>query len=167
MPKEKTKEQRIKTEWSRLKAIYSDLPDSKKAIVFPLLQNLAFMKITLDDLQQSINENGCSEDYKNGENQYGRKAAADLQAYNSLIKNYNAVSDRLEKLLPPEKKDRQGSFFMEFSPDLVRRFLKIFEKKRNKKRVNENVLQKKRMLINPHKHWKTTLQQQKSHQSKD
>ena len=84
MPKEKTKEQRIKTEWSRLKAIYSDLPDNKKAIVFPLLQNLAFMKITLDDLQQSINENGCSEDYKNGENQYGRKAAADLQAYNSL-----------------------------------------------------------------------------------
>ena len=56
---------------------------------------------------------------------------------------------------------------MEFSPDLVRRFLKIFEKKRNKKRANENVLQKKRMLINPHKHWKTTLQQQKSHQSKD
>lgn len=84
MPKEKTKEQRIKTEWSRLKAICSDLPDNKKAIVFPLLQNLAFMKITLDDLQQSINENGCSEDYKNGENQYRRKAAADLQAYNSL-----------------------------------------------------------------------------------
>ena len=111
MPKEKTKEQRIKTEWSRLKAIYSDLPENKKAIVFPLLQNLAFMKITLDDLQQSINENGCSEDYKNGENQYGRKAAADLQAYNSLIKNYNAVSDRLEKLLPPEKKESRLEAF--------------------------------------------------------
>ena len=79
------------------------MPDSKKAIVFPLLQNLAFMKITLDDLQQSINENG--------ENQYGRKAAADLQAYNSLIKNYNAVSDRLEKLLPPEKKQSRLEAF--------------------------------------------------------
>lgn len=105
------KEPRIKTEFNRLKTIYSDLPDSKKAIVFPLLQNLAFMKITLDDLQQSINENGCSEDYKNGENQYGRKAAADLQAYNSLIKNYNAVSDRLEKLLPPEKKESRLEAF--------------------------------------------------------
>ena len=41
---------------------------------------------------------------------------------------------------------------MEFSPDLVRSFLKIFEKKRNKKRANENVFQKERMLINPHKH---------------
>lgn len=111
MPKEKTKEQRIKTEFNRLKAIYSDLPDNKKAIVFPLLQNLAFMKITLDDLQQSINENGCSEDYKNGENQYGRKAASDLQAYNSLIRGYNAVSDRLEKLLPPEKKQSRLEAF--------------------------------------------------------
>ena len=111
MPKERKKEPRIKTEFNRLKTIYSDLPDSKKAIVFPLLQNLAFMKITLDDLQQSINENGCSEDYKNGENQYGRKAAADLQAYNRLIKNYNAVSDRLEKLLPPEKKESRLEAF--------------------------------------------------------
>ena len=89
---------------TRLKKIYACLPKNKLAIVTPLLENAAFMKITLDDLQDSINENGCSDEYKNGENQYGKKAAADLQAYNSLIKNYNTVSDRLEKLLPPEQK---------------------------------------------------------------
>ena len=101
---EKTKEERIKSELSRLKKIYNKLPKNKLAIVIPLLENAAFMKITLDDLQNSINENGCSDEYKNGENQYGKKAAADLQAYNSLIKNYNTVSDRLEKLLPSEQK---------------------------------------------------------------
>ena len=99
-----SKENRIKKELTRLVDIYAVLPENKQAIVKPLLENAAFMKITLDDLQKSINENGCSDEYKNGENQYGKKAAADLQAYNSLIKNYNNISDRLEKLLPPEQK---------------------------------------------------------------
>ena len=100
-----TKETRIKQELMRLAEIYRDLPENKRALVTPLLENAAFMKITLEDLQASINRNGCSDEYKNGENQYGKKAAADLQAYNSLIKNYNTISDRLEKLLPPEQRE--------------------------------------------------------------
>lgn len=100
----KKKETRIAEELQRLMDIYKDLPENKLEIVKPLIQNASFMKITLEDLQMSINQNGCSDEYKNGENQYGKKAAADLQAYNSLIKNYNTISDRLEKILPPEKR---------------------------------------------------------------
>lgn len=101
---EKTKEERIKKELNRLKRIYRVLTPNKLAIVTPLLENAAFMKVTLEDLQTIINDNGCSDEYKNGANQFGKKASADLQAYNSLIKNYNTVSDRLEKLLPPEQR---------------------------------------------------------------
>lgn len=101
---ENDKENRIKKELARLKRIYKVLPTNKLAIVMPLLENAAFMKVTLDDLQKTINANGCSDDYQNGANQFGKKASADLQAYNSLIKNYNTVSDRLEKLLPPEQR---------------------------------------------------------------
>lgn len=100
----KKKETRISEEFTRLLEIYKDLPENKMKLIRPLIQNAAFMKVTLEDLQLSINKNGCSEEYKNGENQYGKKAAADLQAYNSLIKNYNTVSDRLEKMLPTEKR---------------------------------------------------------------
>ena len=107
------KEERISKELKRLKAIYKDLPKNKLAIVTPLLENAAFMKITLEDLQKSINESGCSDEYKNGANQYGKKASADLQAYNSLIKNYNTVSDRLEKLLPAEKKQSRLEALMD------------------------------------------------------
>lgn len=98
------KEESILKELKRLKAIYRGLPKNKLAIVTPLLENMAFMKITLDDLQKRINQSGCSDEYKNGANQYGKKASADLQAYNSLIKNFNTVSDRLEKMLPEEKR---------------------------------------------------------------
>ena len=101
---EKTKEERIKKELNRLKRIYRVLTPNKLAIVTPLLENAAFMKVTLEDLQKIINDNGCSDEYQNGANQFGKKASADLQAYNSLIKNYNTVSDRLEKLLPPEQR---------------------------------------------------------------
>lgn len=100
----KKKETRIKDELARLSEIYKVLPPNTLAIVMPLLENAAFMKVTLDDLQEVINANGCSDDYQNGANQFGKKASADLQAYNSLIKNYNTVSDRLEKLLPPEQR---------------------------------------------------------------
>ena len=100
----KKKETRIKDELARLSDIYKVLPPNTLAIVMPLLENAAFMKVTLDDLQEVINANGCSDDYQNGANQFGKKASADLQAYNSLIKNYNTVSDRLEKLLPPEQR---------------------------------------------------------------
>lgn len=101
---EKTKEERIKKELNRLKRIYRVLTPNKLAIVTPLLENAAFMKVTLEDLQGIINDNGCSDEYQNGANQFGKKTSADLQAYNSLIKNYNTVSDRLEKLLPPEQR---------------------------------------------------------------
>lgn len=104
---------RIKKEKARLAKIYACLPENKLAIITPLIENAAFMKITLDDLQESINTNGCSEEYKNGENQYGKKAAADLQAYNQLIKNYNKVSERLESLLPPTKSNKLGELMGE------------------------------------------------------
>lgn len=56
-------------------AHYAELPKNQMAIVEPLIQNAAFMKITLDDLQKSINADGCSEEYMNGANQYGKKPA--------------------------------------------------------------------------------------------
>lgn len=98
------KDTKIKKELERLDEIYKELPENKYKIVYPLLENAAFMKVTLEDLQYMINKEGCHDEYKNGANQYGRKASADLQAYNSLIKNYNSISERLEKMLPPEKK---------------------------------------------------------------
>lgn len=101
----KLKSTRINEEFARLKAKYQTLPENQMAIVEPLLQNAAFMKITLDDLQVVINDEGCSEEYMNGANQYGKKASSALQAYNSLIKNYNTVSERLSKLLPPDKQE--------------------------------------------------------------
>lgn len=102
---ETTKEKRIKAELNRIKEKFSDADANQKAIVAPLMQNAAFMKVTLEDLQEIINLEGVTDSYQNGANQHGIKQSATLQSYNSLIKNYTAVIKALSKLLPPEKKE--------------------------------------------------------------
>ena len=96
------KQKRIENELKKLNKLYEDLPQNKKDLLEPLIQNASFMKATLEDLQEIINIEGSTDNYKNGENQYGRKPSANLQAYNTLIKNYANTIDKLEKMLPPE-----------------------------------------------------------------
>ena len=85
-----------------MKKLFAALPENELKFCDPLLQNAAFMAVTLQDLQASIIENGTSDVYKNGRNQSGTKASADLQAYNSLAKVYNALMDKLSAKLPKE-----------------------------------------------------------------
>ena len=65
---EKEKRKRIKTEIKRLESIYKDLSKNTKKSVKVLIENAAFMTITLEDLQNSINRNGVTDKYQNGEN---------------------------------------------------------------------------------------------------
>ena len=100
---ELTKEQKIDKEEKKLLKLYKNLPKTKQTLVKPLIQNAAFMAVTLRELQEAINENGCVEEYQHGKNQSGKKATTEAQTYNSMIKNYTAIIDKLDKLLPPEK----------------------------------------------------------------
>ena len=97
-----TKEKRIKAEYTRMKKLFAQLPENELRFCDHLLQNAAFMFATLQDLQLAINQNGVTDVYQNGANQSGTKASADLQAYNSLAKVYNALMDKLSAKLPKE-----------------------------------------------------------------
>ena len=59
--KEKTKEQRIKTEKNRLKGIFKDLDENKRKLVTPLIEKAAFMSIELDDLQAKLEKDGWTQ----------------------------------------------------------------------------------------------------------
>lgn len=96
----KKKETRIREEFESLKKLCSGLPPNKLAVALPLVEQAAFMRITLTDLQAEISEVGCVEEYQNGRNQSGFKVTASLQAYNSTVKNYAAVCERLDRILP-------------------------------------------------------------------
>ena len=111
MPKV-SKSTRIKSRLKELKELYQDLPEEKMKIAKPLMENAAFLEIELENLQKVISENGTVEDYKNGENQYGKKIGSEVQSYNSLMKTYNAINRRLEEMLPPKKKQSKFEKFL-------------------------------------------------------
>lgn len=87
-----------------MKKMFEAMPENELNFCDPLLQNAAFMCVTLQDLQEAINENGVTDEYRNGANQNGTKASAELQAYNSTAKVYNALMDKLSAKLPKEIK---------------------------------------------------------------
>lgn len=110
------KENRISEELKRISQYFEKVDANQRAIVSPLLQNAAFMKVTLEDLQEVIKKEGVTEEYQNGANQRGVKQSAALQSYNSLIKNYASVIKTLSQLLPPEAKKIASSTFFGWNP---------------------------------------------------
>ncbi len=98
------KELNITREEKKLRKLYENLPENQIKLVSPLIQNAAFMKATLEELQAAINANGTVEEYRNGANQNGRKITSEVQAYNAMIKNYHNVIGALKEMLPPESK---------------------------------------------------------------
>lgn len=99
-----TVKNRIRKENARLLKLYATLPANKLEIVTPLIQNAAFLKVTLEDLQTEINSQGCVDTYQNGTAQSGKKASAEISAYNTSLKNYTTIIEKLDKMLPPEQK---------------------------------------------------------------
>lgn len=104
--KEKTKEERIKSERTRLKTIFKELDENKRKLVTPLIEKAAFMSIELDDLQKTIEQKGWTSEYKNGENQYGTKRSPEAETYIALSKNYAAVIKQLTELVPVAKRKK-------------------------------------------------------------
>lgn len=101
---ELSKQERIKKEQRRLRAIFKDLDGNKKKLVTPLIDKAAFMSIELDELQEQIEQEGWISEYKNGENQYGTKRSPEADTYIALSKNYAAVIKQLVDLVPEPKR---------------------------------------------------------------
>ena len=102
------KEKRISAEIKRLTRMFKKMHKDTKSVVKNLIVNAAFMTITLEDLQDSINRHGVTDKYQNGENQWGTKKSPEVEIYNTMVKNHTQIMKQLADLLPkqvPEEKD--------------------------------------------------------------
>ena len=95
---------RIKKEKDRLQDIFKDLEPNKLKTCTALIDRAAFITISLEDLEEQLNETGWVETYQNGENQSGMKKAAAADVHISLTKNLNAIVKQLLELVPPAQK---------------------------------------------------------------
>lgn len=115
---EMDKEKRIKAEITRLNKIFKEIPKPQFHTAKGLIQNAAFMRVVLADLQAVINAEGICSSYKNGASQYGRKKSPEVETYNVMIKNYATVVKQLTNLLPePDKKKAHDDGFDSFVGD--------------------------------------------------
>lgn len=100
-----TKQERIKKEINRLKRLFKDMPEGTKKKITSLIDNAAFMTITLEDLQEVINREGPVSEYQNGENQWGTKKSPEVEIYNTMIKNHMGIIKQLTDLMPEKPKE--------------------------------------------------------------
>ena len=77
-----------KKELKKLAAIVAALPEDKKKITEGLVADAAFMADQLEILRAHITEKGWSEEYKNGENQYGRKKSSAVEVHTKYSTEY-------------------------------------------------------------------------------
>ena len=81
--------------FSRLKRIFKDLDKNKLQTVESLIKNAAFMAVSLEELQEIINEEGYTVEYQNGANQSGTKQSDAVKTHIAMTKNHAAIIKQL------------------------------------------------------------------------
>lgn len=94
------KQKRIKKEVLRLNRQFKNIDKNKKELVKTTIADIAFMAITMEDLRESINREGTTVEYKNGENQFGTKQSPDAQLYLQMSQKHTQAMKILVDCLP-------------------------------------------------------------------
>ena len=108
-------EKRVKKEAEKLrKVILKKCDPAREKLARDLIDRAAFMRISLEDLEAKISEDGCVSTYKNGENQYGTKKSPEVEVYNTMAKNYALLLRQIKDILPEEEYRSADDGFDEF-----------------------------------------------------
>lgn len=100
--KKLTKAERIKNEKDRLTELYQDIEPRKKDTVSGLIERCAYMRVTLEDFEKDLDENGFTEKFSQGnQTPYDRKRPI-AEMYQGMNTNYHKAIKQLTDLLPKE-----------------------------------------------------------------
>jgi len=113
--KELTVDERIKNEIKSLTKSYEDLPESKKASAERLIPRAAYMRITLEDYEKDIKENGSYEMFTQSDktDPYERDRPV-ARLYNTMNKNYQSIMKQLDDLVPKQEAKPEDDGFGDF-----------------------------------------------------
>ncbi len=95
----KANDKKVKAEKKKLLKILSKIDENLIKICDSLIENIAFMSVTLDDLIKTIKAQGVKEFYCNGKNQFGYKKSVEIEVYNAMQKNYQSSMKLLIDML--------------------------------------------------------------------
>lgn len=101
--KELSKDERTLKEERRLKRVYKDLPKDMSSATQGLIRRAAYMRTTLEDMENELDEKGFVELFSQSDSQkpYERERPT-ARLYNTINKNYQSIIKQLSDLLPKE-----------------------------------------------------------------
>lgn len=98
-------EKRTKKEFRKLKKLIeeSGVSESKRKALEPLIENVAFMKVKLDDTRAEIEDASVVVDYDNGGGQRGKRENPLFVAYEKLWRSYISGFSKILEVIPADK----------------------------------------------------------------
>ena len=108
------KQKRIKKEVNRLRKLFKEIDENKKKLVLALIDDAAFLAVTMQDLRENIVRDGTTVEYKNGENQYGTKQSPDAQLYLAMSQKQTQAMKVLLESMPKTQPKTSNDGFNDF-----------------------------------------------------
>ena len=97
------KNKRIKAEVTKLRKRFSHLSEDRKSLAYKTIDEVAYLGVTLEELQNIVNEEGVILVSINGNGLTTKVEHPAMRIYNKTIKNYISSLKQLNLLLPDSK----------------------------------------------------------------
>ncbi|HBF1685096.1 TPA: hypothetical protein KNS66_003525 [Clostridioides difficile] len=107
------KEKKIKQEVSRLKKNYKDLEKGKNKILDGLVNEAAFLKISLEETREILTKEGLTEIFKQGKQEFERERLQ-VKIYLNFMKLYSNVMKQLIDIIPSDMKQEEEDELIKF-----------------------------------------------------
>lgn len=93
--------------------MYKDLPKDKAKVIDGLINEAAFMKVSLEETKQVLLSEGLTEIFEQGSQCFNREKP-EVKIYTTLIQRYSNVMKQLIDLIPGEEKKEEKDELLEF-----------------------------------------------------
>lgn len=126
----KTKTPPAKAEANRLKRIMkkAGISDQRMKLLQPVIENVSWMRVKLDETRKMISSSGVAVEYDNGGGQSGIRESPWFKGYEALWKSYMIGMGKLLDVLPPE----DVAQIMAAEPEKPKTVLEIIQSKHKK-----------------------------------
>ena len=99
------KETLIKKEKNKLKKIFKEIDENKLKFVMTLIDRLAWLNVSVKELEDNIDKNGTTIPYDNGGGQSGIKDNPDVKTLIQYTRNITTITKQLVDLVPADSKE--------------------------------------------------------------
>lgn len=98
-----SKDTLVKREIGRLTKLFTDIERNRRLTAKGLIEEAAYMRITLQELKKEIDKHGPIDEMSQGDYSILREHPA-LKSYNTMVQRYTNIIDKLTNLHPKEGK---------------------------------------------------------------